>query len=251
LLPCAARNVSTAPISEVGAMASQTLLYFVKFFAEETYADQFMKGGLYLNRLSYFKKLESEGDDGRPDAHEGVAMWWQPHDFVMTLSVPGIGETQITKDDLAAPVSMSFDYHNHLHVLCLYTIVIDSIDVNTPDFDIGNAEGRLRNQLKVDERCFAFGKFAVVIQAAKFRTYLKEFLEREGIICRGNIVQYYDEETFHGEIAPRDVPFRKQKKFAYQHEYRFTVHTNTQGDDPLMLNIGDIENFAQRLSRQE
>ena len=35
-------------------MSGQTVLYFVKFFAEETYADQFLKGSLYLNRLSYF-----------------------------------------------------------------------------------------------------------------------------------------------------------------------------------------------------
>ena len=42
------------------------LWYFVKF-TEEKYADQFMKGSLYLNRLSHFKKIEaaSDSDDGR------------------------------------------------------------------------------------------------------------------------------------------------------------------------------------------
>jgi hypothetical protein len=25
----------------------------------------------------------------------------------------------LTKDDLAGPVSMSFDFHDHLHILCL------------------------------------------------------------------------------------------------------------------------------------
>ena len=83
-----------------------------------------------------------------------------------------MGETRITKDDLAAPVSMSFDYHDYIHVLCLYTIIIDNFDANKPDFDIESAEEQLRNQLKIDDRCLAFGKFVVVIQAVQFRTRL-------------------------------------------------------------------------------
>ena len=39
-------------------MREKTIWYFVKF-TEEKYADQFMKGSLYLNRLSHFKKNRS------------------------------------------------------------------------------------------------------------------------------------------------------------------------------------------------
>jgi hypothetical protein len=50
---------------EVDDMSGRTIWYFVKFFAKESHADQFIKGGLYLNRLSYFKKIENDDEDGR------------------------------------------------------------------------------------------------------------------------------------------------------------------------------------------
>jgi len=86
-------------------MSCPNIWYFIKFFAEETHADQFIAGGMYMNTLSHFKQLESECDDGRPDATEAVSHWWQPNDILMKLSVPGIGETEISNKDLAGPVS--------------------------------------------------------------------------------------------------------------------------------------------------
>src|SRR5689334_10920673 len=103
-------------------MTAPMIWYLIKFFEEERYADQFMAGRLYLNTLAYFRKVESKDSDGRMDSTEAIAMWCQPDDFVMKLNVPGIGETEITKKDLAAPVSMSFDYHNYLHLFCLYAV---------------------------------------------------------------------------------------------------------------------------------
>ena len=49
---------------------------------------------------------------------EAVARWWQPHDVIMNITVPGIGEMKITSADLAAPVSMSFEHHKH----CLFAV---------------------------------------------------------------------------------------------------------------------------------
>jgi hypothetical protein len=37
-------------------MSTQTILYLIKFFMNEAHADEFIKGNLFLNRLSYFKK---------------------------------------------------------------------------------------------------------------------------------------------------------------------------------------------------
>lgn len=99
-------------------MTSPHIWYFIKFFTEETHADQFIAGNLYMNTLSYFKTLENEGDNGRPDSTEAVAHWWQPDDILVKLQLPGIGETKISKKDLAAPVSISFDYHNYVHIFC-------------------------------------------------------------------------------------------------------------------------------------
>jgi hypothetical protein len=99
-----------------GTMPTPMIWYFIKFFAEESHADQFMAGGLHLNTLAYFKEVESESSDGRMDSTEAVAMWWQPDDLVMNLTVLEIGDVEITKEDLAGPVSTSFGGHNYLHL---------------------------------------------------------------------------------------------------------------------------------------
>ena len=72
-------------------MSDRVIWYFVKFFTDENHSDQFVKGILYLRRLSFFKNVESECDDGRSDKTEAVSMWWQPHDIVIDLSVPALG----------------------------------------------------------------------------------------------------------------------------------------------------------------
>ena len=94
--------------SEAIHVSRRTILYFVKFFKDESHADQFLKGQLYLNRLSYFRKIES-ADDGRLDATEAVTMWWQPDDLIIKFSGPNCPEIEITKADLAGPVSVSFE----------------------------------------------------------------------------------------------------------------------------------------------
>ena len=230
-------------------MSDRMDCYFVKFFQEEEHADQFIKGKLYLNRLSYFTKIEDECD-GRPDTNEAVAMWWQPYDVTMTLNIPGVGETVITSKDLAAPVSMSFEYHDHVHVFCLYTVSTVSPESLDQQASLAEREAELQKQFRIDERCAKFGQFAVLVQVAPFLGQLKEAreaLRRNGLRFGQAHVKYYDGETFHGEITHKEIPFWKQKKFSYQQEFRICVQTNTQGDDPLTIDIGDISHLCVKV----
>ena len=145
--------------------------YFIKFFKEERFADQFMKGSLYLNRLSYFENID-DNDDGRADATETVYMWFQPSGVIMKLNVPGVGSVEITKADLAAPLSMSSEIHTHLHVLCLYAVYttgFDDINIMSGNLPVPESEvPRLLKKLKIDERCLKFGSCAVITPAVPF-----------------------------------------------------------------------------------
>ena len=71
----------------------------VKFFEKEGHARDFIAGKLYLNRLSYFKKMEEEQDVNRKDRHEGVTQWLQPDQI--QIEINGYDITP----DLAGPVS--------------------------------------------------------------------------------------------------------------------------------------------------
>jgi hypothetical protein len=229
-------------------MTTPNIWYFIKFFTEETHADQFVAGDLYMNTLSHFKKLESVSDDGRPDVTEGIANWWQPHDILMKFSAPGIGETEITSRDLAAPVSMSFTYHEYVHIFCLYTVhtigfkfINGKIDCTTSEAD------ELRRQLRIDERCLRFGKYAVIIRPADFVARVQQVLKGHGRKFAHGLVQYYDESTFHGTIPRNEIPFKKQKRFSYQQEFRICVYPKIMHNAPITLNIGNISNMCGKM----
>jgi hypothetical protein len=233
-------------------MSGPVIWYLIKFFTEEQHADQFMAGELYLNTLAYFKQVEAEDSDGRMDATEGVAMWWQPHDLVMKLNVPGIGDIEITKADLAGPVSMAFDYHNNLHLFCLYALHTTGFECVDGKIDFAPEQAdELHRQLHIDERCMKFGNFAVITPAVPFLAQLRDALNAQRYKACWKLVEYYDEETFHGEIPPKEIPFRKQKRFSYQREFRLCVYPRTQEEaansDPITVSIGDISHICGKV----
>jgi hypothetical protein len=222
--------------------------HLIKFFGEERYAEEFVRGRLFLNRLSYFRRLEKTFDDGRPDSNEAVAVWLQPRGVTIELNMPTIGSVSLTQADLAGPVSISFNYHNDLHILCLYAFGTPGTLTADGKIDIGTmSEAELRNNLMIDSRCLNFGPYAVVVAASSFISQLRGALDHYDSV-QGRLVEYYDEETFSGKMALSDIPFKKQKVFSYQKEYRLCVQSNTKGDDPLIIDIGDISHISARVA---
>jgi hypothetical protein len=228
-------------------MSAPVIWYFIKFFEEESYADQFMAGRLHLNTLAYFKQAESRA--GRMDSTEGVAMWWQPDDIVMKLSVPKLGlGIQIKREDLAAPVSTSFNYHSYLHIFCMYAVYSKGFECVNGKFRCEPEEvEELQRQLKIDERCCEFGKFAVIIYAVPFLDQLDKALKTRGYKAKRKLVEYYDERVFHGEIPVNEIPFRKQMRFRHQREFRLCVDTGSRRDCPITIDIGEISHFCTKV----
>jgi hypothetical protein len=232
------------------AVSRDIVHWLVKFFSKEEHADQFIAGKLYLNRLAYFKELE--GNDGRPDADEAVASWWQPHDVSMQLSVAQLNlTTNITSKDLAAPVSTSYLAHDYLHVYCMSAVVVPEKVTTQMSFKCTDAEiEELRKALTFDDRCFQFGGHAVVVHTASFLEQMKKAALSRRYRLRGRLVKYYDEELFHGSFKWDEIPFRKQKRFKYQREFRVCIDTGTRGSSPLLLDIGKIEHSIRVRSRE-
>ena len=228
-------------------MSRQVIPYLVKFFSERSHADQFVAGSLFFNRLSYFKKIE--GRDGRPDANEAVALWWQPNDISIQFSA--VPELNITSKDLAGPVSMSYNYHDYLHIFCMYAISIPDYVFGQPTFECNEDEAAsIKKLLTFDERCFQFGEFAVVVHTGSFIERLKTALKGR-YACKARAVEYYDERLFHGSFDRNDIPFRKQKRFEYQREFRFCIDTGTKDVTPFILNIGSIEDISRRVQSKQ
>ena len=82
--------------------SGKRIWYLIKFFSKREHAEMFMDGNLHMNRLSYFKPLETSSGDGRGDPYEAVSHWWQPHDTIIKLNFQGFPELTITKEDLGS-----------------------------------------------------------------------------------------------------------------------------------------------------
>jgi hypothetical protein len=231
-------------------MSNPTIRYFIKFFQQEGWADDFMKGKLFLNRLSYFKKIEAlYNDDGRPDTNEAVAMWWQPDRVRISMNFPAFGRIEITEKDLAAPTCMSFEYHDHVHLLCLHAMYTSGLPIIGDKLLLEEGQvAELHKQLRIDPRCFRFGRFAVIILARPFMDRMTEVMRQQQRRMEYGLVRYYDNNTFHGEIPREQILFYKQKRFEYQREFRIAVAPKLLGTDHLIVHIGDISHFCGKAS---
>jgi hypothetical protein len=217
-------------------------------FEKQEYADQFINGRLYLHRLSYFQQLEQANTDGRPDENEAVAVWLQK----ASIEFKAHPELNIMPENLAKPISISFDHHSNLHVFCMTAMHTGNFEcVNGLIAYTEDDADKLKKQLELHEDCLSFGQFAVVVNAREFFLRAKAAIESKGSVFSAGLVDYFDPETFEGRFAWSKIPFTKAQTFSYQKEYRITVDTKTNGIDPITIEIGDICDCAVKMRTAE
>ena len=225
--------------------------FLLKIFAEKQHADKFLRGEMYANRLSWFKKIEDS--DGRGDEYEGAVMLQRDNLVIHLTASDGetgefLSESTITKDDLAAPPVMQSAVFDNLNLFCMYAGHSRDFQPKTDD-----PLQELQKHIEMPEDCLHLGRYAVGIKdASEFLRRIQVAAKREGYsICRG-LVEYYDPEV-GTPLEPLTIKtaFRKRDKFAPQREYRFVIDTGTTGSDAITLNIGDITDIAVLLDTSD
>jgi hypothetical protein len=159
---------------------------------------------------------------------------------------PCRGAINITERDLAAPVSMSLAEPDDLYIYCMYAYYIEEA---LPGDDLRDiyAEDRLADleaALQVDPRCLRFGPHAVAIPWGSFMERIKQAARSQSLPLRAGLVRYYDDEVFNGEFKLKDVPFRKQKRFDYQREFRICIQTLDRSPMPRTFNIESLRGLG-------
>jgi hypothetical protein len=233
-------------MTELAHSRKRRLWYFIKFFEQERWADQFLAGDLYLNTIHYFKTLESSDTADRRDPTEATFLWVQPKDATIKLQVPKLNlKAVITGKDLAAPLQVSSTFHESFHVLCL-----TAPETDTPVIESGAIANLdvIHQQLQLDQRCFRMGQFAVVVPVLALLERIHGCLKRNGLAASQNMVTYYDDSSFSGHFSASEIPFRKQKRFAYQREWRLCVKFHIDTHDAMRLHIGRLPEGAFKLS---
>ena len=224
----------------------RTTLFLVKFFGKETYADDFVRGQIFANRLSKFKQAEDSEDSdksGRMDRHESTTAWLQPGKCSVKINGMDIS------DDLAGPLQVQMDWLNHLNVFCVHAA--HSGDLNLASLSNDNVEA-LRQELTIPPKCLDLGKYAVVVMnVPEFVKRMRDSARAKGYGIRYGLVQYYDPETFHGNFDDEEAAFRKQNRYSFQREFRFAMNSGSLGEEPLVMDIGDISDITLQLKSSE
>ena len=225
--------------------------FLVKVFAEEEHAVSFLRGDMFANRLSWFKKIEAT--DGRGDQYEGAVVL-QPDNLVIQLNATDketgevLQEFTFTKDDLAAPPIVQPEHFDALNLFCMYAAHSYDFKPRTED-----PLQELKRHIEIPEDCLKLGRYAVVItNAPEFLRRIQAAANQERYcICRG-LMKYYDPEV-GTPLEPLSIEavFRKREEFAYQREYRFVMDTGTTGTEAITLNIGGIADIAMLLNTCE
>ena len=130
---------------------SRTIFFFVKVFDKKEYAEDFIKGKLFSNRLSFFRKYEEDESANRGDKHEGVVGWHQSDQIRLKINGRVI-------TDLAGPVMTQMNWHDHLNVFCIYAAhsgEFEEISEETID--------DFKKQISIPEECKNLGEYAVIV----------------------------------------------------------------------------------------
>lgn len=214
---------------------SRTIFFFVKVFNKQEYAEDFINGKLFSNRLSFFRKHEENESANRGDKHEGVVGWHQPDQIRLEINGRVI-------TDLAGPVMTQMNWHEHLNVFCIYA-------AHSGDFEAISEETieDFKEQISIPEDCEKLGEYAVIVtNVTKFIERIKAAVSSNNYRLNAGLVEYYDPAIFNGSFSEVESIFRKRDEYRHQKEYRFSFDTGIAGNNPLILDIGDISHITMQ-----
>lgn len=204
------------------------IVSLMKIVRCQSYANSFLDGNLYCNTVRYFR-------DHGYDEFEGAA-------FLHPDTVR-FGSHTIPKEDLAGPVVVKLDRVADLNIFCMFSWTVPTVGNDRILID-------LESQLGSIESCITdFGPYTVVVKnTTEFLRRVDRAVTQCGsgfLLSMRGVVRYFDPDTHQTDFANElKIPLFKQKRFAYQKEYRFVLQTGRQTAGPLVLTIGDIRDIA-------
>lgn len=208
----------------------------LKCFTEKRHADQMRAGVLFARRLNWFRRTEA---GVRADENEGAILYEGAEVSIQA------DDGEWHRLDLVGPARRNHPSIDNLHVFCM-TILRPTEDVDDPWKTIE----QIKHQVEESRPTFdGFGNHAVMLlDGEEFLRRVAKAVEREGIRqWRRDLVQYYD--SYPVSVAIESKPsfkpvFLKHLDYASEREYRLAFNTDTVGDDPLCLDIGDISDIS-------
>ena len=202
------------------------------------YADDLVKGKIYLNPLEYYRGIEKvisrnfDKTENRNtainDYLEGSVASVNPKD----LERFGLDWDDELKNALVGNVHLLSEDLKYLKVFCLYTFIFDP---------------EKRIAIKPSQKISQFGnKYAVIINdtSAFIKRIINCLRENDGynkiVAFKGEFVRYYEND----EKTKLLSVFNKTNDFEWEQEFRFVFPEESQNLEPIVLQIGDISDIT-------
>lgn len=210
---------------------------FVKIFTEESHAEAFRRGELYMKTIRMFKEHKDESGELRGDPMEGVVAWYQPNKIKLE-----IGGREIPSNEIAVPIAI---YSNELlenNAFCIYSL-------NSRGYDTISAETirDFKRTLEIHEACYGLGAYCVaVLNAQEFINRCQAAVKSLNVTGKLGLVDYFDELTFSGALPQERHGFQKRSFFSHQREYRILIDLNREPDIYTMP-VGDLGDITTQV----
>ncbi|ENJ7946281.1 hypothetical protein WFO77_17135 [Yersinia enterocolitica] len=211
--------------------------FFIKFFKEKKYADDFLNGYVYMNRLSYFRENYAgenlTEENNVSDKYEGTDGWVQPEHVTITLLDTGKPIIPIT------PVqyfNRKWDFYN---LFCVFSVYVE------PDKDSFSSLEDACSALLPRNETSNLGEYCVIIKATDFTHLFERVCSSLSVDLSHDLVNYFDKTKFSGHFEEGRSIFNKVDSFEHQKEYRFCIAPVEHGTDAKILFLGDIKHIAQ------
>lgn len=207
---------------------------FVKIFTEESHAEAFRKGDLFMKTIRMFKEHKDESGELRGDPMEGVVAWYQPDKIKLEIN----GQ-EVAGSEIAAPIAIHSNELLEQNAFCIYSL-------NSRGHETVSAETikDFKRTLEIHEACYGLGAYCVaVLNVQEFINRCQEKVKSLNIDGTLGLVDYFDELTFNGTLPKEMHGFQKRSFFSHQREYRVLVDLRRE-PDIYTMNIGDLSDIT-------
>ncbi len=213
-----------------------------KVFSKKRYAEEFLQGKLYANRLAEFKRIDD--DLARGDEYEGGVMI-NPDRVTVAIQNQDqeTGESRevvLEGQHFGSSIKMKLPYFDYLNLFCMYGVSLNGLDL-TPE-----NTGAIKDRISLSEKFRGLGNYVVVVtNATKFINRVVVAANRKKYGLEFDFVTYYDPEV-GTTLIPQSTEtiFAKRQEFAWQEEFRFAFNTFTLRNEAVVLDIGRIDDIA-------
>lgn len=226
----------------------------IKFFSKMDYAEQFLRGDLYMNSLAFFW---NNGFEDQKDLFEGVSETFDKR----TVGFP-IQIQQLIDGD----VMFQLNAYRYCNLCCFYRVDIEECGFSVPVGVVGSAPAKAIH-LPGKEMTEFGNTVAIIKNEAEFMNRVLKALEKDWLCIAGDVryhqfegsedgtggsVYWKTDKMFpaprlrrgNGRTSTKDC-FDKTIFYSNQREWRICLFRNMKDDKEYTLKVGDLSDIVE------